>query len=105
MSQLLHDEPDTSQRAGAVSTGSGRPRGLVAAAVVALGLLLGGAAGWSATTMLGRDPDARSHAAQTARLEGAAERFEEQAEMRRWDVERQRWEAQADHLDPGWRDR
>jgi hypothetical protein len=106
MSQVLHEKPETSPRTGAVPTGPGRPRRRLAAAVVALGLLLGAAAGWSATTMLGQDySDERSNAAQTARLEGAAKRFEEQAEMRRWDVERQRWEAQADRFDPGWRDR
>jgi hypothetical protein len=107
MSQVVHDKPDTSPRPGAVATGSGRPRRRLAAAVVALGLLLGAAAGWSATTMLGQDPDARSHAAQTARWEGAADRFEAQQQdrMRRWDAERRRWEAQADHFDPGWRDR
>jgi hypothetical protein len=105
MSQVLHDEPDTSSRPAAVATGTGRPRRHLATAVVALGLLLGATAGWGATTLLGQDPDARSHAAQTARWQGAADRFEEQAELRRWEVERQRWEAQADHFDPGWRDR
>jgi hypothetical protein len=104
MSQVLHDQPDTTpspepcHRFGAAAAH-------LATAVVALGLLLGATAGWSATTMLGQDPDARSNAAQTARLEGAADRFEEQAELRRWEVERQRWEAQADHFDPGWRER
>jgi hypothetical protein len=107
MSQVLHEKPDTSPRAGAVATGSGRPRRGLATAVVALGLLLGGAAGWSATTMLGPDPDARSNAAATARLEGAADRFAEQQqdELRRREAERQRWEAQADRFDPGWRER
>jgi hypothetical protein len=105
MSQVLHGKPDTSPRSGAVATGSGRPRRGLAAAVVALGLLLGGAAGWSATAMLAEDPGVRSNAAQTARLQGAADRFAEQAETRRLDAERERWEAQADHYDPGWRER
>jgi hypothetical protein len=72
---------------------------------VVLGLLLGAAAGWSATSMLGEDPGARGDAAWTARLEGGADRFAEQAEQRRLDAERRRWEAQADHFDPGWRER
>jgi hypothetical protein len=108
MSQVLHEKPDTSSRSGAVATGSGRPRRGLAAAVVALGLLLGATAGWGATTMLGQDHDAsRSNAAQTARLQGAADRFAEQQqdELRRREAERQRWEAQADHFDPGWRER
>jgi hypothetical protein len=105
MSQVLHDQLDTTSSPPAAATGSGRPRRHLATAVVALGLLLGATAGWGATTMLGQDPAARSNAAQTARLEGAADRFEEQAELRRWEVERQRWEAQADHFDPGWRER
>jgi hypothetical protein len=109
MSQVLHDKPEAPQRSGAEAGASGRPRRRLAIAVVALGLLLGGAAGWTASTLLADDPDARVLTAQTARLQGAAERYAEQAEQRaeaqRWEVERRRWEAQADHFDPGWRDR
>jgi hypothetical protein len=105
MSQVLHEKAGTSPRPGAEAIGTRRPRRRLAAAVVTVGLLLGAAAGWGATTILGPDPDARSHTAQTARLQSAAEGFAEQSEARRWEVERQRWEAQADHFEPGWRDR
>jgi hypothetical protein len=109
MSQVLHEKPEADPRPGTEAGASGRPRRRLATGVVALGLLLGGAAGWTASTLLTQDPDARILTAQTARLQGAADRYAEQAEQRaeaqRWEVERQRWEAQADHFDPGWRDR
>jgi hypothetical protein len=105
MSQVLHEKPGPPVGRTAETSGGRRPPRRLAAAVVALGLLLGAAAGWSATSLLGEDPVARSNAAWTARLEGAADRFEEQAETRRLDAERRRWESQADHFDPGWRER
>jgi hypothetical protein len=105
MSQVLHEKAGTSPRPGAEVGGASRPRRRLAAAVVGLGLLLGAVAGWTAFTAFSPAPDVRSNAAQTARLQGAAEWFAEQSEARRWETERLRWEAQADHFDPGWRDR
>ncbi|WP_052667309.1 hypothetical protein [Nitriliruptor alkaliphilus] len=105
MSQVLHEKVGTSPRPGAEVGGARRPRRPLTAAVVGLGLLLGTAAGWTASMVFSPAPDARSNAAQTARWQGSAEWFAEQAEARRWETERRRWEAQADHFDPGWRDR
>jgi hypothetical protein len=105
MSQVLHEKAGTSLRPGAEAGGARRPRRRLAAAVVGLGLLLGAAAGWTASTVFSPAPDARSNAAQTARWQGSAEQFAERAEARRLEAERRRWEAQADHFDPGWRDR
>jgi hypothetical protein len=107
MSQVLHDKAETLPPPGAEAGGVRRPGSRLAAAVVGLGLLLGVAAGWSASTVFSPPSEARSKAAQTARWEGSAEQFAEQAEAdtRRRDAERRRWEAQADHFAPGWRDR
>jgi hypothetical protein len=105
MSQALHEKAGTSSRAGGEVGGARRPRRGLAAAVVGLGLLLGAAAGWTAFTAFSPAPDARSNTVKTARWQGAAEWFAEQSEARRWETERRRWEAQADHFDPGWRDR
>jgi hypothetical protein len=100
MSQLM-------DRRGASTTvhqrdGTNRTRRLVLA-IVALGLLLGAVAGWSAFALVS-SPSAgdRSVDAQRARWEGVAE---ESADARRLDVDRQRWEGQADRFAPGWRDR
>jgi hypothetical protein len=106
MSQVI-DQRSATGDAGPPPHDTGRTRRLVVT-IVALGLLLGAVAGWSAFAMFSpASPDQRSLDAQQARWEAAAEEAAERAatEVRRLDVERQRWEAQADHFAPGWRDR
>ncbi len=86
---------------------NGRPPRLVAA-IVALGLLIGGVGGWSAFALL--EP-ASAHepslSVEQAKWEADAKEACEGAvaQARRNDMERRRWEAQADHYAPGWRER
>jgi hypothetical protein len=104
MSQVIDHEHATGD-AGPPPHDTGRTRRLVLA-IVALGLLLGAVAGWSAFAMLSpTGPGERSLEAQQARWEAAADAAARADEARRLDVERQRWEAKADHYAPGWRDR
>jgi hypothetical protein len=104
MSQVIDHEHATGD-AEPPAHDTGRTRRLVLA-IVALGLLLGAVAGWSAFAMLSpASPDQRSLDAQGARWQAIAEDALGRAEARRLDIERLRWEAKADHYAPGWRDR
>jgi hypothetical protein len=103
MSQVMDHRPATGD-AGPPPHDTGRTPRLVLA-IVALGLLLGAVAGWSAFSMLSpAGPSERSLDAQQARWEAVAEDSAARAaDARRLDAERQRWEAQADEHAPGWR--
>jgi hypothetical protein len=101
MSQVM-DRGPAGTAAAPPRRDANRTRRLVLA-IVALGLLLGAVAGWSAFALISSpSPDDRGFDAQRARWEGLAE---EAADARRLDVERQRWEGQADRFAPGWRER
>jgi uncharacterized membrane protein YccC len=104
MSQVIDRRPPTTD-AGPRPRGTGRTPRLVMA-IVALGLLLGAVAGWSAFALYSpMSPEQRTHDAQTARWEAVAEdALARAAAARRLDIERRRWEAKADHFAPGWRD-
>jgi hypothetical protein len=104
MSQVI-DRRSTTVGSGPHLHGTGRTPRLVVA-IVALGLLLGLVAGWSAFALYSpAGPEQRSQDAQTARWEAAAEdALARAADARRLDIERQRWEAKADRFAPGWRD-
>jgi hypothetical protein len=105
MSQVIDHEHATGD-ARPPAHDPGRTRRLVLA-IVALGLLLGAVAGWSAFGLFSpaSPDDQRSLYAQGARWDAIAEDARGRAEARRLDIERQRWEAKADLYAPGWRAR
>jgi hypothetical protein len=100
------DRELTTGAAGSTLNVNARPPRLVAA-IVALGLLIGGVGGWSAFALL--EP-ARAHepslSVEQAKWEADAKEACEDAvaQARQDDMARRRWEAQADHYAPGWRE-
>jgi hypothetical protein len=102
MSQLL-DRGSATADAGPRRHDAGPTRRL-ALSIVALALLLGAVAGWTAFAVFSpTGPSQRSLDAQRARWEGIAEETLERAEAEaKLGVDRQRWEGQADRYAPGW---
>jgi hypothetical protein len=104
MSQLIDRGPATGdERPHRHDT---RPARRLVLTIVALALLLGAVAGWTAFTVFSPpSSEERSLDAQRARWEGLAEQAIERAEAEaRSGIERQRWEGQADRFAPGWRE-